>query len=276
MTATALISKNGVQVISLGIYSIGEAAFSIIQFFQSRFYTYQDSTNTIVFHDKLASSAGYTSFCQFSEIAVVALTTALTVFLWAMTIYLYNEINWVLYNRMGPSLLKKRYFYLYQVFLSVVKFNAFFLVIYGAQITGAFVLNAYLVANFGEHLLAVLLGVSIPLLLITITMGFAAVNYESFVALCVFEVGCIGTIAGIIFVIIRTYNSQSNGSSFAIMRVFLLFFSILSLLLTLAAGIIGILIRQSFGMGLSKHLFNPLKRNEHEADEKDNSDIVLE
>ncbi|KAI9205109.1 uncharacterized protein BJ171DRAFT_598691 [Polychytrium aggregatum] len=289
MTWSALISKNIVQVISVGIYYVGAAAFAIIQYVQSRQYTFTSldpNSAAVSLADILDNGFHYSGFSKFAEGFVMYTSVALTLFLFGMSNGIANEIRWLLYKRLGPRLNLRRAFLNYQIFMALIKFNAFFLVVYGIQVTTAFVLDQTLAVNLGyvqsaasQQLLYKLLLVSIPLVLITITMGFVAVHTDRVLYLWIFVVGCVGTVAGIIFVIIRTssYQTQANGmNAFFIMRIFLYFFSGLSLLLTLITMSFGVILSKSFGSKLGQYLYNPWNPEVEEEPSTAPDDIVLE
>ncbi|GAA5829580.1 hypothetical protein JCM5353_006793 [Sporobolomyces roseus] len=162
-----------------------------------------------------------------------------------LTYRLYEEFGWDVFKRIGADIKIKKCYKLYQIFVALLKFDAFaflgfeiqFLVLVTGTRTTEFVLTI----------------VSLPIILIALALTAVVVRIESRIGVYVSLLCQAAGMAYFAYKLARIYSEQA-GPRYATAQATLTIFSIISLLMLVATFVLTGLCMANFGKGLKERI----------------------
>ncbi|KNE58551.1 hypothetical protein AMAG_04117 [Allomyces macrogynus ATCC 38327] len=219
----AILKQNTIQLIAFVAFNVCTFAYSLFQFRQ---VTRQEITNGPLL------------------IVIPVVLGVFTIIFAALAYKLYLEFGWKIYKKIGADPNMKNMFRLYQVFLTLLKVDVFFMMAFSVQYL-VLVLRAedY---EFGVTIAAV------PLTLFTILVAVYGLRRESKKLMVVFLISLLVGIVYFVFKIVRIWTL--NRERLYGTQLFLTFFASLSLAMLVLTLINSVMCYFNFGKGLKTHI----------------------
>ncbi|BGP13931.1 hypothetical protein JCM10213_002575 [Rhodosporidiobolus nylandii] len=172
---------------------------------------------------------------------VAAATVAMSGMLWP----LYHEFGWDVFKRIGADIAIRRYYVKYQVFVCLLKFDAFFFVGFAVQ---------FLVLVSGTPTVEfVLTIIALPVILVALGLFAVVVRIESKTGVYIsFGVQAAG-MAYFVYKLVRIYQTQ-NSDRYSSAKATLTIFSVISLIMLGATFVLMGLCSMNFHKGLRERI----------------------
>ncbi|KAI7872721.1 hypothetical protein BDF14DRAFT_1976411 [Spinellus fusiger] len=170
---------------------------------------------------------------------------------------LYQEFGWRIYKKIGADPEIRNMYRWYQIFLTILKLDIFFLLGYSIQY-----LVLVLTPGDVEYPLTI---IALPITCLVLVLAVYAVRHESRPLIILFFLGLAAGVAYFVFKIYRIYD-QDQKYKYKNVGDFLTFFASVTLLLLVLTIINASICWSSFNKGLKSHLLrdkptDPLTRN---------------
>ncbi|GAA5859145.1 hypothetical protein JCM1840_003772 [Sporobolomyces johnsonii] len=178
-------------------------------------------------------------------IAIPCVVGACTVAMAVLDWKLYEEFGWDVFKRIGADIQLKRMYLLYQIFVCLLKFDAFFFI--GFEIQFLVLVTGTPTAEF------VLTIIALPIILVALALTAVAVRVESRTGVYVSFVCQMAGMAYFIWKLARIYLSSSS-ERYTAATATLTIFSVISLVMLLATFVLTGLCMSNFGKGLKEKI----------------------
>ncbi|EPY52370.1 hypothetical protein SPOG_01695 [Schizosaccharomyces cryophilus OY26] len=272
MTLEALQTKNTVQVAALCCFHIDIFLISIIQISQIyHIYSFALCKNNSEKADpmKFYISAFVHHYSKLNYIlklpsevkpffgSLPAIICVAGIILSYLAYKINRENGWIIYQKIGPDFRMRRRYMMYRVFITLIKFDFYFLL--GTSIQYTMIISEI---NTCELILTVLV---IPLTIAVLMLALYGVIHESRIAIYFSEFMFFLNIAYILFKIIRMYLPAEIQRYTDSCREIVTAFSVLTLVSLLSTMIVGFSCCSNFYKGLRNYLIYLEKKKKQDA-----------
>ncbi|KOS46161.1 hypothetical protein ACN38_g2892 [Penicillium nordicum] len=239
----ALRRRNTIQLVGLCICNQGLFAFGILQMRE--------------INDTIATLADKSLSDHLQELYKIELilvpvflgtgTLCMSFFTWKLR----AEFSWSIYKNISADLQMKRRYFVYQVYIALLKFDFFF--VFGSQ------LQILLVVFQAQDMDFILNATVIPITIMTLVLSAQFCKREKTKSLILMMFFMLLIIGFLVLILIRIHSSAES-TDFSSFRVSLTLFAAVSALLMVLTVINSVLCIMNFNKGLKNHVFTPKKR----------------
>lgn len=239
----ALRRKNTIQLIGLCICNQGLFAFGILQMREIK-----DTIATLADQDL---SDRLQDLYRIELILVPVFLGTGTLCMSFFTWKLRGEFSWSIYKNISADLQMKRRYFIYQVYIALLKFDFFF--VFGSQLQ--ILLVVFQTRDFDFIINASV----IPVTIMTLVLSAQFCKREKTKSLILMIFFMLLIIGFLVLILIRIY-SRAESTDFSSFRVSLTLFAAVSALLMVLTVVNSVLCIMNFNKGLKNHVFSPKKR----------------
>ncbi|KAG0151596.1 hypothetical protein CROQUDRAFT_651011 [Cronartium quercuum f. sp. fusiforme G11] len=229
LASDALRQKNTIQLIGLCWFNFAFLVYAVIQVPEIR--EIEGTTGST----NVQSSTGLLLAIP----AVIAVSEILFVYLlW----YLFREFGWQVYKQIGADRRLKRMFFMYQIFICVLKFDYFFFFAFTLQLV-------LLVPSVGgiEKILTI---IALPLTLLLLIVGYTGVRKEADWIMHSFQFGLLSGAGYFVYKLFRIWQGRDDPDSYQNVFKSLTVFSVSCLLMAIITSVAAVVCLRNFGNGL--------------------------
>ncbi|EGG00530.1 uncharacterized protein MELLADRAFT_118019 [Melampsora larici-populina 98AG31] len=243
----ALRQKNTIQLIGLCWFNLAFLVYAVIQVPEIKEIEEVGKQTT----PNEDPSNGSSTILLLAIPAVITISELGFIYLlW----YLFREFGWQVYKQIGADRRLKRMYFIYQIFICVLKFDYFFFFAFSLQL----VLLVPSVSNL-EKILTI---IALPLTLVLLVLGYISVRKESDWSMVSFQIGLVSGAGYFVYKLFRIWQGRDDPLSYQSVFKSLTVFSVSCLLYAIVTSIIGIICYRNFGNGL-KTSMNRRKNGEN-------------
>lgn len=228
----ALRQKNTIQLIGLCWFNLAFLVYAVIQVPEIKEI---EETGTRDSHESTSSST-------ILLLAIPAVITISEIFFIYLLWYLFREFGWQVYKQIGADRRLKRMYFIYQIFICVLKFDYFFFF--------AFSLQLVLLVPSVSSIEKILTIIALPLTLVLLVVGYMGVRKESNWIMYSFQIGLVSGAGYFVYKLFRIWQGRNDPLSYQSVFKSLTVFSVSCLLNAIVTSIIGIICYRNFGNGL--------------------------
>ncbi|KAL2702834.1 hypothetical protein AAEP93_007132 [Penicillium crustosum] len=239
----ALRRRNTIQLVGLCICNQGLFAFGILQMREIK-----DTIATLANKDL---SDRLQDLYKIELILVPVLLGVGTLCMSFFTWKLRGEFSWSIYKNISADLQMKRRYFVYQVYIALLKFDFFF--VFGSQ------LQILLVVFQAQDFDFIINASVIPITILTLVLSAQFCKREKTKSLILMMFFMLLIIGFLVLILLRIH-SNSESTDFSSFRVSLTLFAAVSALLMVITVINSVMCIMNFNKGLKNHVFTPKKR----------------
>ncbi|KAJ9484522.1 hypothetical protein VN97_g8850 [Penicillium thymicola] len=239
----ALRRRNTIQLVGLCICNQGLFAFGILQM--------QEINDTIATLSDQSLSDHLQELYKIELILVPVFLGTGTLCMSFFTWKLRAEFSWSIYKNISADLQMKRRYFVYQVYIALLKFDFFF--VFGSQ------LQILLVVFQAQDMDFIINASVIPITILTLVLSAQFCKREKTKSLILMMFFMLLIIGFLVLILIRIHSSAES-TDFSSFRVSLTLFAAVSALLMVLTVINSVLCIMNFNKGLKNHVFSPKKR----------------
>ncbi|KAJ5957388.1 hypothetical protein N7501_011667 [Penicillium viridicatum] len=239
----ALRRKNTIQLVGLCICNQGLFAFGILQMREIK--------------DTIATLADQNLSDHLQDLYKIELilvpvflgigSLCMTFFTWKLR----GEFSWSIYKNISADLQMKRRYFVYQVYIALLKFDFFF--VFGSQ------LQILLVVFQTQDFDFIINASVIPITIMTLVLSAQFCKREKTKSLILMMFFMLLILGFLVLILIRIH-SRGESTDFSSFRVSLTLFAAVSALLMVLTVINSVMCIMNFNKGLKNHVFTPKKR----------------
>ncbi|OQD63473.1 hypothetical protein PENPOL_c009G06641 [Penicillium polonicum] len=239
----ALRRKNTIQLVGLCICNQGLFAFGILQMREIK--------------DTIATLADQNLSDHLQELYKIEIilvpvflgigTLCMTFFTWKLR----GEFSWSIYKNISADLQMKRRYFVYQVYIALLKFDFFF--VFGSQ------LQILLVVFQTKDFDFIINASVIPITIMTLVLSAQFCKREKTKSLILMMFFMLLILGFLVLILVRIH-SRGESTDFSSFRVSLTLFAAVSALLMVLTVINSVMCIMNFNKGLKNHVFSPKKR----------------
>ncbi|KAJ5516964.1 hypothetical protein N7527_008524 [Penicillium freii] len=240
----ALRRKNTIQLVGLCICNQGLFAFGILQLREIK--------------DTIATLADQNLSDHLQDLYKIELilvpvflgigSLCMTFFTWKLR----GEFSWSIYKNISADLQMKRRYFVYQVYIALLKFDFFF--VFGSQ------LQILLVVFQTQDFDFIINASVIPITIMTLVLSAQFCKREKTKSLILMMFFMLLILGFLVLILVRIH-SPGESTDFSSFRVSLTLFAAVSALLMVLTVINSVMCIMNFNKGLKNHVFSPKKRN---------------
>lgn len=237
----ALRMKNTIQVIGLVGLNVGLFIYAGVQIAQFK--------ETSAELEKLVNYNGGKTWarCQPVLITIPCILGVTTVLLGFVSYKLYNEFAWTIYKHISADLRMKRRYLLYQIYISLLKFDAFFCI--------GFTIQFVVIVGGRNDAERIATACAIPATIIIMFAAFWFVRREVLVGTIAVVLLYFGGLAYFIFKFFRMYQDGKK-DPYIPARKELTTFAVLTILLMTTTIIVACMCAHNYGRGLKPYIMH--------------------
>ncbi|KAJ5589008.1 hypothetical protein N7537_011686 [Penicillium hordei] len=239
----ALRRRNTIQLVGLCICNQGLFAFGILQMREIK-----DTIGTLTDQDL---SNRLQDLYKIELILVPVFlgigTLCMSFFTWKLR----GEFSWSIYKNISADLQMKRRYFVYQVYIALLKFDFFF--VFGSQ------LQILLVVFQARDFDFIINASVIPVTIMTLVLSAQFCKREKMKSLILMIFFMLLITAFLVLILIRIH-SDADSADFSSFRVSLTLFAAVSALLMVLTIVNSVVCITNFNKGLKNHVFSPKKR----------------
>ncbi|KAF2155264.1 hypothetical protein K461DRAFT_292137 [Myriangium duriaei CBS 260.36] len=244
LTWDALRLKNTIQVIGLCLYNVGLMIYAIVQTIQI-----QDAVDVLVEQQSINFSLW--NALKPYMITVPCIIALATVLMSIVAWKLYDEFSWSIYKHISADLSLKRRYLVYQIYITLLKFDFFFFLSFTVQF-----LVVVLDVKDVEFKLTV---AALPITIIILVMAGFWTRRESILGMLLTIILYFGALGYFFFKLVRMYDEstiadRARVSAYKPARRGLTTFAIITILLLVSTIINAVWCTINFDKGLKPHL----------------------
>lgn len=237
----ALRMKNTIQIIGLVGLNVGLFIYAGVQIDQ--FHESSQEFSNIKHFD-----GGETwKRCKPVLIVIPVILGVATIIMGFISYKLYNEFAWTIYKHISADLRMKRRYLLYQIYVSLLKFDVFFCI--------GFTIQFVVIVGGKDNLERILTGCAIPATIIIMFAAFFFVRREILVGTIAVILLYFGGLAYFIFKFFRMYQ-PSKMTPYLPARKELTTFAVLTILLMTLTIIVACMCAHNYGKGLKPYIMH--------------------
>ncbi|KAJ5420528.1 hypothetical protein N7465_003047 [Penicillium sp. CMV-2018d] len=239
----ALRRKNTIQLVGLCICNQGLFAFGILQMREIK--------------DTIATLADQNLSDHLQDLYKIELilvpvflgigSLCMTFFTWKLR----GEFSWSIYKNISADLQMKRRYFVYQVYIALLKFDFFF--VFGSQ------LQILLVVFQTQDFDFIINASVIPITIMTLVLSAQFCKREKTKSLILMMFFMLLILGFLVLILVRIH-SRGESTDFSSFRVSLTLFAAVSALLMVLTVINSVMCIMNFNKGLKNHVFSPKKR----------------
>jgi len=239
----ALHHKNTIQIIGFVIFNFCSFIYSIFQFVQMK--RILEEPLLIPMLDGSRFISGTDASLLRAVLICIPIIFGLCMILFAFFAFkLYLEFGWKIYKKIGADPKMRNMYRSYQIFLMLLKLDAFFIVSFGIQF-----LVLVISQNDPEFALTIC---ALPILIIILALVVYGVRREDKIIMWLFSLSVLMALAYFVFKLVRIMTTQAN--QYGDTRNYLLLFSIISLLVVGSTLCVAFVCYRNFGQGLKQYV----------------------
>ncbi|KAJ5490079.1 hypothetical protein N7453_010904 [Penicillium expansum] len=174
-------------------------------------------------------------------------TMCMSFFTWKLR----GEFSWSIYKNISADLQMKRRYFVYQVYIALLKFDFFF--VFGSQ------LQILLVVSQAQDFDFIVNASVIPVTIMTLVLSAQFCKREKTKSLLLMMFFMLLIIGFLVLIILRIH-SPSDNTDFSSFRVSLTLFAGVSALLMIITVVSSVMCILNFNKGLKAHVYQPKKR----------------
>ncbi|KAJ5888906.1 hypothetical protein N7495_008947 [Penicillium taxi] len=248
----ALRRKNAFQLVGLCCCNLGLFAYGIVQ-------THEVRETMLSLAVDVSESAHLWRLYRIGLIVVPVLLGIATIAMSFVTWKLRAEFAWYIYKDISADLQMNRHYFIYQVYIALLKFDFFF--IFGSQ------LQILLAIKSSRNFDFIIEAVMIPIGILTLVLAARFCRMEKTKSLFVVMSFMCVIIASFILSLYETFNTNS---SIKVYQVSLTLLTTIAILLIVATLVNSVLCIRGFNKGLKQHIESLRKTQPtHEGDNWD-------
>ncbi|KAL1925774.1 uncharacterized protein VTP21DRAFT_657 [Calcarisporiella thermophila] len=248
----AVNQKNTIQIIALAFFDCCLSFYSAVQFYQAA-----NLLNNLSHSLRLELLASNNSGKWALIVVIVIMLTSSLMFMY-LAYKMYLEFGWRIYKKIGADLAMRDMYKIYQIFIVLLKFDAFFFLAFSVQYL-AVLLNSNSTDHgsslFGQNLFYLIISfLSTLVTMVMIGCYFLGVRRESTALIIIANLSNLGQMAYFIY---ELWDVNSRRGDFVGSQIFLTFFSAVCFVMAILTLVVSMLAFRNFNRGLKSHLTQP-------------------
>ncbi|KAJ3020971.1 hypothetical protein HKX48_009444 [Thoreauomyces humboldtii] len=238
ISADAIWHENTIQMISAVLFNACVCFYSIFQYKQMIGLVTQS-----VIQDGIVMTAADENTLKATLLAIPIVLGVFSL-LFAFCAYkMYLEFGWKMYKKIGADPKMRDMYRTYQIFLTFLKLDIFFVLGFGIQFL-------VLVIQPSDPEFAITIA-AIPIMLVVFVVAAYGLKRENVWMMRLFCLGLLAAVAYFIFKLVRIHVRKEQ---YQYTKNYLTFFACLSLAVVMTTFVISILCYRNFGQGLEQHI----------------------